>query len=200
MKNVSLIINAVLAVAVIILFVLVLGGKGQQPKEDTFILNDSLHSITLPFAYINIDSLLLNYQFARDANETLIKKEEDSRLTFNAKARQLQNEVNEFQRKLENNAFLSRERAEREQTRLLEKQQELQQLEAKLTQELYVEQQKINEQLRDTITSFLAEYNKTKTYEIIFSNTANDNILHADKKYDITPDIIEILNKRFVKK
>lgn len=200
MKNVLLIMNAVLAVAVITLFVLVLGNKNQQSQENTFVMNDSLFSATLPVAYVNIDSLLLNYQFAKDANEVLIKKEEDSRLTFNTKARQLQNEVGEFQRKLENNAFLSRERAEREQTRLMQKQQELQELESKLAQELYVEQQKVNEQLRDTITNFLAEYNKNRKYEIIFSNTANDNILHADKKYDITYDVIDKLNKRFVKK
>ena len=200
MKNVSLIINAVLTVAVVVLFVLVLGNKGQQSKEQLSMQNDSLQSITLPFAYINIDSLLLNYQFAKNANETLIKKEENSRLTFNTKARQLQNEANEFQRKLENNAFLSRERAESEQKRLLQKQQELQELDAKLTQDLYVEQQRINEQLRDTITKFLAEYNKSKKFEIIFSNTANDNILHADKEYDITPEVISILNQRFAKK
>jgi len=201
MKNVSIIINAVLAVAVVILFVLVLGNKSQQhPKEETFVMNDSLFVLTLPVAYVNIDSLLLNYQFAKDANEALIKKEENSRLTFNTRARQLQDEVAEFQRKLENNAFLSRERAEREQTRLMQKQQELQELEAKLAQELFVEQQRVNEQLRDTITNFLAEYNKSKKYEIILSNTLNDNVLHANKKYDITPDVIEKLNKRFVKK
>ena len=199
MKNVSLIMNAVLAVAVVILFVLVLGNKNQQPNKEASVLNDSLFSATLPIAYINIDSLLLNYQFAKDANEVLIKKEEDSRLTLNTKARQLQSEANEFQRKLDNHAFLSRERAESEQTRLLQKQQELQELEAKLTQELYIEQQKVNERLRDTITLFLEQYNKNK-YEIIFSNTGNDNIMHSSKKYDITREVVDLLNKRFVKK
>jgi len=199
MKNVSLIINAVLAVAVIILFVLVLGNKNQQPCKEALELNNPLFSEALPIAYINIDSLLLNYQLAKEANESLIKKEEDSRLTLNTKARQLQSEANEFQRKLDNHAFLSRERAESEQTRLLQKQQELQELEAKLTQELYIQQQKVNEQLRDTITHFLEQYNKNK-YEIIFSNTGNDNILHSNKKHDITREVIDILNKRFVKK
>ena len=199
MKNVSLIMNAVLAVAVVILFVLVLGNKNQQPNKEASVLNDSLFSATLPIAYINMDSLLLNYQFAKDANEVLIKKEEDSRLTLNTKARQLQSEANEFQRKLDNHAFLSRERAESEQTRLLQKQQELQELEAKLTQELYIEQQKVNERLRDTITLFLEQYNKNK-YEIIFSNTGNDNIMHSSKKYDITREVVDLLNKRFVKK
>ena len=163
-------------------------------------MNDSLCTARLPIAYINVDSLLLNYQFAKDANEVLIKQEEDSRLTFNTKARQLQEEVADFQKKLENNAFLSRERAEREQTRLMQKQQELQELEAKLSQELFAKQQKVNEQLRDTITNFLNEYNKVKKFEVILSNTANDNVLHADKKYDITAEVVAELNRRCMKK
>ncbi len=201
MKNVLLIINGILVVAVIVLFILVLGNrKNQVHSEETFVRNDSLLSLTLPVAYVNIDSLLLNYQLAKEANETLIKKEENSRLTFNTKARELQNEVNEFQRKLENNAFLSRERAEREQTRLMQKQQDLQELETKLAQELFTEQQRVNEQLRDTITNFLEDYNRSKNFEIIFSNTANDNILHAHRKYDVTQEVIDILNRRYVKR
>ena len=154
----------------------------------------------MPIAYINVDSLLLNYQFAKDANEILIRQEEDSRLTFNTKARQLQEEVADFQKKLENNAFLSRERAEREQSRLMQKQQELQELEAKLSQELFTKQQEVNTQLRDTITHFLNEFNKNQKYELIISNTANDNVLHAKAKYDITREVIDALNQRCMKK
>lgn len=201
MKNALLVLNGVFAVAIIILFVLVLGNRKQHAEDVLVMSTDSLSSSdALPFAYVNVDSLLLGYQFAQDANEVLIKKEEDSRLTFNTKARQLQNEVAEFQRKLENNAFLSRERAEKEQNRLMQKQQELQELEAKLAQDLFTQQQKVNEQLRDTINKFLKDYNMGKKYEIIFSNTANDNILHADKKYDITKEVIDGLNKRMAKK
>jgi len=198
MKNVLLIINAVLAVAVIILFVLVLGGnKSEQPKGETIRVTDSVPLLRLPVAYVNIDSLLLNYQFAQEANEALIRREENARLRLNTQARQLQSEVNEFQRKLENQAFLSRERAEREQTRLMQQQQSLQELEARLMQELFTEQQRVNEQLRDTITNFLAEFNEIKQYEIIFSNTGHDNILHAHKSYDITREVIDELNRRF---
>lgn len=200
MKNVLLFTNAVLAVAVVILFVLVLGNRTCQQSGEPVAMNDSLCTARLPITYINVDSLLLNYQFAKDANEVLIKQEEDSRLTFNTKARQLQEEVADFQKKLENNAFLSRERAEREQTRLMQKQQELQELEAKLSQELFAKQQKVNEQLRDTITNFLNEYNKVKKFEVILSNTANDNVLHADKKYDITAEVVAELNRRCMKK
>lgn len=200
MKNLSLIINAVLAIAVIVLFVLVLNNKSNISNNKVIPWNDSISKGKLPIAYINVDSLLLNYQFAKDANESLIKKQEDSRLTINTRARELKSEMGEFQRKLENNAFLSRERAEQEQQRLLRKQQDLQEMDGKLSQQLMQVQQKMSEELRDTINKFMKEFNKDNRFEMIISNTSNDNILYASKGYDITAEVTKLLNERCAKK
>ena len=200
MKNLSLILNAVLAIAVIVLFVKVFSNNPKSPSEKAFYKNDSLNAGLLPIAYINVDSLLLNYQFAKEANESLIKKQEDSRLSINTKARQLQTEMSEFQRKLEANAFLSRERAEQEQSRLLKRQEDLRELDGQLSQQLMQVQQKMSEQLRDTINSFLKEYNKDQKYQLILSNTSSDNILYATEGLDITPEITDLLNKRYATK
>jgi len=200
MKNFLFVSNIVLFIAVVVLFVLFFQIKPAKNGVQLSLKGDTLSSQVLPIAYINVDSLLLKYRFAKDANESLIKKQEDSRLTINSRARELQNEMNEFQRKLENNAFLSRERAEQEHTRLLKKQQELQNLDGQLTQQLLQEQQKMSEELRDTINAFLKEYNKDGRYEIIFSNTTGDNILFASKSYDITDEVVKLLNERFSNK
>ena len=197
MKNLSLIFNAVLAVAVVVLFVLVLSNKTGNSTKKSVMGKDIVTKGKLPIAYINIDSLLLHYQFAKEANESLIKKQEDSRLTINTKARQLQAEMGEFQHKLENNAFLSRERAEQEQARLQKKQQDLQVLDGDLSKQLVQVQQKMSEQLRDTINSFMKSFNKDHKYEMIISNTSSDNILYADKSYDITAEVTKLLNERY---
>jgi outer membrane protein len=162
---------------------------------------DSTGKVTnrLPIAYINVDSLLLHYQFAKNANEELMKAQESSRATLNSRMRKLQEDANEFQRKLNNNAFLSRDRAEEEGARLQKQDQELQDLSAKLQEQFLTKQQKLSEQLRDTINVFLKEFNKDKRYEMIISNTANDNILWADPTYDITNEVIDALNKRMKK-
>jgi len=196
MKNLSLIINAVLTIAVIVLFWLVLGSKSNTAAKQLITGKGAVTTGKLPIAYINVDSLLLNYQFAKDANESLTKKQEDSRLTINTRARQLQGEMAEFQKKLENNAFLSRERAEQEQVRLQSKQRELQELDGKLSQQLLQVQQKMSEELRDTINKFMKEYNKDNKYEMIISNTSNDNVLYANKYYNITADVTKLLNER----
>jgi outer membrane protein len=105
--------------------------------------------------------------------------------------------MQDFQRKVENNAFLTRERAEQEQARLMKKQQELQDFDNRLAQELVSEQQRLNEQLRDTLVSQLRVYNKDKGYQVILSNTMGDNILLAGDAYDITKEVIEYLNKNY---
>lgn len=196
MKNLSLIFNAILLVAVIILFILVLGNKKCGANTTVVKKGDSTLTLNLPIAYVNIDSLLLNYTFAKNANEALTKKQEDSRVTINSRERELQGEMVNFQKKLENNAFLSRERAEQEQARIQKKQRDLQEMAGKLSDQIMTQQQKMSEQLRDTINSFLKIYNKDGKYQMIISNTANDNVLFSDKKYDITNDVIKKLNER----
>jgi outer membrane protein len=195
MNKVQIVINVVLVAAVAALFVIVLSGKKQGETPTAAVEQSEV----LPIAYLNTDSLLVNYVFAQEANEKLMKKQEDARLKLNTKARTLQNEMADFQRKLENNAFLSRERAEKEQQRLIKKQQELQELEAKLTEDIMIENQKLNIQLADTLTNFLKEYNADGRYHVILSNNAKDNVLMAAESYNITDEVINKLNARYGK-
>ena len=155
MNKIQIVINVILVAAVATLFGIVLAGKKPAAKEVAAVDPSEV----LPVAYLNVDSLLANYTFAQEASEKLMSKQEDARVKMNTKLRTFQNEVADFQRKLENNAFLSRERAEKEQQRLAKKEQELQELEAKLTQDIMIENQKLNVQLADSLTNFLKEFN-----------------------------------------
>lgn len=155
---------------------------------------------TLPIAVVNVDSILKQYTLAVEANENLLKKQEDARLKINTKARQLQNEMVDFQRKLENNAFLSRERAEQEGRRLQQKESDLQELDQKLTQDLLVEQQDLSMQLRDSIDAAIKVLNADGKYQMIVSTSSlNDNVLYVQPENDITGAIIEYLNANYKK-
>lgn len=152
----------------------------------------------LPIAVVNIDTLLNNYDLAITANEQLLKKQEDARLDLNQRARSLQNEMVDFQNKLENQAFLSRERAENEQRRLMRKEQELQTLEQEKSQELMIEQQNLSLQMRDSINNAISTINASGKYHLILStSTLNDNVLFAADAYDITYEVLDILNERY---
>lgn len=195
MNKIQICINVVLAAAVVALFVLVFAFR---PKTAAPVVTENGEQ-PLPVAYLNLDSLLVNYRFAVDASDRLMAKQEDARLKLNTKMRTFQNEYADFQRKMENNAFLSRERAENEANRLQRKQQELQELEQKLTQEIMLENQDLNLQLADSLTNFLKEFNADGRYQMILSNQGKDNVLMADPAYDITNEVIAGLNARYKK-
>lgn len=196
MNKIQIIIDSVLAAAIVALFVIVFAVRPQAPEAAA---PAQVQEGNLPVAFLNLDSLLVNYNFAIDANERLMSKQEDARLKLNTKMRTFQNEYADFQRKVENRAFLSQERAESEANRLQRKQQELEELNEKLQQELLIETQNLNLQLADTLTNFLKEYNADGRFHMIFSNTGKDNVLMAGEGYDITADVISALNVRYTK-
>lgn len=197
MNKIQIVVDVVLVAAVVALFAIFFSNKSAKGTAEPAAVIASGEA--LPIAYLNVDSLLTNYTFAQDASERLMQKQEDARLKLNTKARSLQNEMADFQRKLDNNAFLSRERAEKEQQRLIKKQQDLQDLEAKLTEDIMLENQTLNKQLADTLTQFLQTFNADGRYQIILSNTAKDNVLMAADQYDITNEVVAGLNKRYKK-
>lgn len=195
MKNIHYVINGILAIAIIVLFILFFSSKN-EPVTDTSVKFESDTTVTLPIAYVNIDSVLINYQYAKEASDALMKKTESSRASINQKQKNIEKEYREFQNKLQNNAFLSQERAEQEQARIQKMASELEQTAARLDNELSLEQMKVNNQLADSIRICIKEYNKSANYHIIFSNSGLDNILYAQPKYDITSKVISLLNKR----
>lgn len=196
MKKVQIIIDAVLVIAIAALFVLHFTGKSccKHDAEATAAVAEG----NLPIAYINLDSLLANYTLAQECGEQLMRKQEDARLKLNTKMRTFQNEYADFQRKIENNAFLSRERAESEANRLQRKQEELQTLEEQLTQDILAENQALNLRLADSLTNYLNEYNADGKFHLILSNQGRDNVLTAVEGYDITDEIVDALNARYI--
>ena len=150
----------------------------------------------LKIAYVEVDSLMTQYTFAKDYSVTLEKKSNNARNTLTQKGNQLQAAVNNFQQKLNNNGFQSREQAASVQAAIERQQRDLQELQARLESELAKEAQEFNVALRDSLNNFLAAYNSDKKYDMILSK-AGDNILLANKRFDITQDVINGLNKRY---
>ena len=196
MKKTSIVLKGCLVLAIGLTFAQC-SDKGNKEANKPTVNSGVQGSTNMKIAYVEIDSLLTKYKFWNDLNELMIQKEENIRTTLNERAKALDVDAKEFQRKLENNGFASRERAEQEQMRLYKKQQELQALQQKLSDELAAENQKNSLQLRDSINSFLKVYNKDKGYDLIISNSGFDNLLYANPAYNITNEIIDGLNARY---
>ena len=169
--------------------------NNSQPKMDEQPVAAQSES-GVKIAYVDVDSLMSQYKFAKDYTMILQKKGNNARNTLNQKGQQLQTAAANFQQKLQNNGFTSREQEESQQAAIQRQQQSLQELQERLAQELDSETAKYNEALRDSLNHFLTEYNKIKKYDIILSK-AGDNILYASKAYDITQEVVNGLNKRY---
>ena len=150
----------------------------------------------LKIAFVEVDSLMTQYDFAKDYSVTLQKKSNNARNTLIQKCNALQAAVNNFQQKLNNNGFQSREQAASVQNAIQRQQNDLQELQARLENELATETAKFNEALRDSLQNFLKDYNADKHFDLILSK-AGDNILLGSSKLDITQDVINGLNKRY---
>lgn len=165
----------------------------EKPSQDNVSAGSAAG---MKIAYVEVDSLMSQYQFCKDYTLVLQKKSNNARNTLTQKGKQLQAAANNFQQKLQNNGFTSREQAASAQAAIQKSEQDLQNLQNRLGSELDAETTKYNMALRDSLQNFLRDYNKDKKYDLILSK-AGDNILYAAKKHDITNEVIAGLNKRY---
>lgn len=195
MKSIKTIICTLCATFVTLTFTQCIQAPQQQAPAAAPV---AYNGEALRIAYVDIDTLLMNYTLWMELNEEMIRKEESVRATLNEKAKTLQTEYEEFERKLNNNAFATRERAEAEQNRILKKREELEQTTERLTSELAIENNKNSVLFRDSINAYIQDYNKTRQYNVILSRIG-DNILYIDNAMNITQEIIDGLNARHAK-
>ena len=170
--------------------------NNETPKMDEQPVAAENNAGGMKIAYVEVDSLMTQYEFCKEFTLILQKKSNNARNTLNQKGQALQSAMQNFQQKLNNNGFTSREQAEGQQAAIQRQQQSLQELQARLENELANETAKYNEGLRDSLQHFLAAYNKDKKYDLILSKQG-DNILYANKRFDITNDVINGLNKHY---
>ena len=148
----------------------------------------------LKIAYIDVDSLLANYAFYQDLSEEMMRKEENYRLVLKEEANKLDKDVQDFQKKVENNVYSSRERAESEQNRLLKRQQALQEKSDKYSQELLNESNANAQKVSEAVENYVKEYNKSKGFNLIISKAS---LMFADESLNITAEVLDGLNAQY---
>jgi outer membrane protein len=158
--------------------------------------NNTSEAYSGKIAYINIDTLLINYELYKKLEKKLKAKYQASEREFNRKRDALEKEVIAFKQKEANNAFLSQESYMSQGQELMMKEQQLQELNAKLTQEIADEEARLNQQIKDSIDSFIEEFNKNENYDFILNKAF---MIYGKKSFDITDTILTLLNDRYRK-
>lgn len=168
----------------------------QSPKAEDEAPKSQAPS-NLKIAYVEVDSLMTQYEYCKEYSLILEKKSQNIQSTLQQKGQALQAAANNFQQKLQQNAY-TREQAEQIQIGLQKQNADLEALQQRLSAEFQEETAKFNDALHDSLQHFIAKYNKDKKFTMILSKSG-DNILYADKSADITSDIIAGLNKAYKK-
>ena len=120
-----------------------------QPQVEA--KSESKAPAELKIAYVEVDSIMTQYKFAKEYAAILEKKSQNIQATLAQKQQNTKQSKNAY--KKEHDA-------------------------------------------KNSIANYLARYNKDKKYSIIFSKSG-DNLLYADKAYDITNEVISGLNKAY---
>lgn len=182
--------------AVVALMSLVVASCNKQaPKVEEKSASTNTANAGMKIAYIEVDSIMSQYKFCKEYSLILEKKSQNIQNTVNAKGRSLQAAAAKFQQDIQNNKY-TQQQAEAVQAGLQKQNADLQALQQRLGAEFQAETEKFNKALCDSIQHYLAVYNKDKKFSLILSK-AGDNILYADKTYDITNEVIAGLNKAY---
>jgi len=189
MKNLSLILNAVLLVAVGVLFYLHFSGGKQETSSGTAAaLGD------LQVAYINSDTVLKHYEYLEVNRKQLEEKTKKLQGEYRNRAIGLQNEIAAYQRNV-NSMTLGQVRATEED--LGKKQQNLQLYEQSLSQQLMEEEAKLTKELYDRVTKYLKKYGTEKNLQVVLKYDVTSDVLFAGEALNITNDVIKGLNDEY---
>ena len=167
----------------------------EAQKVDEKTQAHATQSGSVKIAYVEVDSIMTQYKFCKEYSLILQKKSQNIENTLAAKQNSLQAAAAKFQQDVQNNKY-TQQQAEAVQANLQKQGADLQALQQRLGAEFQNETNTFNKALRDSIQHYLAAYNKDKKYGLILSK-AGDNILYADKAYDITNEVIAGLNKAY---
>jgi len=191
MKNLSLILNIVLLVAVSVLFYLHFS-NGKPAAVET--ASGSTLPADVRIAYINSDSVLKNYEYLKVNRDKLEAKTKKLEQEYRNRASGLQSEFNAYQRNV-STMTLGQVRAVEED--LQKKQQNLQMYQQSLTQQLMEEEAKLNKELYDRVTAFLKEYGQEKGLHVVLKYDPTSDVLFGVPALDISQDVINGLNDRY---
>ena len=191
MKN-SIIVNIILALAVAALYVIYFTGNNKAKSTQPESANGTNKPMTI--AYVKMDSMLFTYELAKKLNTEFAEKRETFKKEYTDKRIKFERDAAAFQEKVQRGGFLTEERARQEQERLGGVQQEIQKLDYDLTQKLTEMQGQINQQIVDSISSFLKNYNEVKKYDVILNSAS---MLEGSPQLNITKEVTQGLNERY---
>ena len=201
MKNVSLLINIILLLAVAFLYFHVFGNKnGNNPAKYKATVKDSAGNSASSsglIAYVELDSLNSKITYIKNRREELEREQKAIETEWNSGMRNLEARRDKFVQR--GNAITQAE-AEKFQEELMAGQQTVEQTKQNSSNKLQEKSYRYMEDIQGKLKDFLADYNKEKGYTyILTAGTGLDYMIYRDSTLNITDDVISGMNAQLKK-
>lgn len=196
MKNLSVVLNVVLLVAVGGLYYLHFSGKKGADVKPKVISAKPLEAgnTRATIAYVELDSLNENITYIRNKRKELEAEQRSIENEWENGYRGLENKKNNFLKK--GNA-ITQDMAQQFQNELLQEQQQIDERKQSLTQKLNDKSYKFMDEIQKKLKEFLAEYNSQRNFTYIFTTgTGLDYMVYKDSSMNITDDVISGMNEK----
>ena len=191
MKKLSIALFVVLSLAIIGLYLLHFTGNKK---------NDTSEAATVApvggIAYINIDTVIFKFDMFTDRRNDLLSKQQSAEAELNSKGSQYEKGVRDYQDKVNKGLITRATAAQMEQT-LTQQQQELVSLRDKLQSNLMEEEQVMNRQILEYITTFLEANKSEYNYQFILGKSFGGVVLYSDSGLDISQKVLDALNVKY---
>ena len=193
MKNLSLILNVILLLAVAYLYADRFSNKNGQPA------NEAKDKVTeedrpLKIVYINIDSLHSKSTAYQNTKKELETSFERARATLTSKEKAFQKEVGEYQQKAAS-GLLTPNQAKDIEASLGKKQEEIMRLQETASSELDKKTNAFDTKFTEDIKRYTDSLRTANGYDfVLLYGGVISPMLSADEDYDITNTVVNLLN------
>jgi outer membrane protein len=188
MKNISLALNAVLLVAVGVLYYLYFSGSKTSNAAASGGASPS------KIAYINSDTVLKYYEYTKVNKDRLEAKGKRLEQDLKNRAVSLQGEIENYQR-TRNTLTIGQAQAIEED--LGRKQQNFQMYQQSVSQDMENDQIKMSRELYEKVTQFLDKYGKENGLQLVIKFDPASDVLFASDSLDISKQVIDGLNAAY---
>lgn len=210
-QRLSLIINGILAIAVIILFVLHFRDQKAQiagaTGDSTLVLEEVLEIDSLPnlgsnngaIAFIDFEELTNKYQFYKDGIANLENDFKRKEGEFAKKQKTYEENVGRYQQLAQSLTPEVREKREKD---LIVEEQTLVELRDRLRADLADKEENFNKNFLKKLDEYLKVLSKEKNYSYVFTYVKGNpaTIVYAKDTLNISSQVIDALNTQYKKK
>ena len=151
----------------------------------------------LKIAWVQLDSVQTGYEYYKDVQKKLETKQANAEATINQKGKSFASQYQSLQNRAQAGE-LTQQQYEKEVASLQQAQTNLENLQAKLSLQLQEEAANQQRALIDTVRAQVKKYAKEKGYDFVLcQNSDINNVLYAAEVYEITDEIVALLNKHY---